>query len=144
MLELAAARTAGAHPYNTTPEHTAMAREVMGPDAGLYVEQKVMLTDDASLARETGAKVLKFYSRAPGYVNAWLRMGFTQDDIDGLSDKFVDALVAWGDVDAIEARLAEHADAGATHVCIHPLHPAEGQAAIDDDALAALAPGSGT
>lgn len=141
MLELAAERTAGAHPYNTTPEHTAMAREVMGPDAGLYVEQKVMLTDDAAAARETGAKVLKFYSRAPGYANAWLKMGFSQDDIDGLSEKLVDGLIAWGDVDAIEARLSEHAEAGATQICIHPLHPESGQAAVDDAVLAALAPG---
>ena len=141
MLELAASRTAGAHPNNTTPEHTAMAREVMGPDAGLFVEQKVMLTNDAELARTTGAKVLKFYSRAPGYRNAWLRMGFTEEDIDGLSEKLVDGLIAWGDVDRIEARLAEHVDAGATHVCIHPLHPEHGQGALDDAVLAALAPG---
>ena len=141
MLELAAERTAGAHPYNTTPEHTAMAHEVMGPDAGLYVEQKVMLTDDAAQARATGARVLKFYSRAPGYRNAWLRMGFTEDDIDHLSEKLVDGLIAWGDVDAIEARLGEHAEAGATHVCIQPLHPESGVGAVDDDVLAALAPG---
>ncbi len=141
MLELAAERTAGAHPYNTTPEHTAMARSVIGPDAGLFVEQKVMLTDDAALARTTGAKVLRFYSRAPGYRNAWLKMGFTDDDIDGLSEKLVDGLIAWGDADAIEARLAEHAEAGATHVCVHPLHPREGQAAIDEEVLVALAPG---
>lgn len=143
MLELAAERSAGAHPYNTTPEHTAMARETMGPDAGLFVEQKVMLTDDAELARTTGAKVLKFYSRAPGYRNAWLRMGFTEDDIDGLSEKLVDGLIAWGDVDRIEDRLTAHAEAGATHVCIHPLHPEHGQGAVDDDVLAALAPGAG-
>ena len=142
MLELAADRTAGAHPYNTTPEHTAMAREVMGPEPGLYVEQKVMLTDDAETARTTGAKVLKFYARAPGYRNAWLKMGFTDEDIDGLSAKLVDGIIAWGDVDAIEARLAEHAEAGASHVCIHPIHPLEGQAAIDDAVLGALAPGS--
>lgn len=142
MLELAAARTAGAHPYNTTPEHTASARATLGPDAILAVEQKVMLTTDASTARETGAKVLKFYSRAPGYRNAWLRMGFTEEDIDGLSPKLVDGLVAWGDVDAIEARLREHAEAGASHVCVHPLHPVGGQASVDDAVLAALAPGA--
>lgn len=141
MLELAAERTAGAHPYNVTPEHTAMAREVMGPDAGLFVEQKVMLTDDAARARETGAKVLKFYSRAPGYRNAWLRMGFTDDDIDGLSDKLVDGLIAWGDLDAIEARLREHEEAGATHLCVHPLDPMLGQGAVDPAVLEALAPG---
>jgi probable F420-dependent oxidoreductase len=141
MLELAAERTAGAHPYNVTPEHTAMAREVMGPEAGLYVEQKVMLTDDAALARETGAKVLKFYSRAPGYRNAWLRMGFTEDDIDGLSERLVDGLIAWGDADAIEARLREHEEAGATHLCVHPLDPVLGQGAVDRTALTVLAPG---
>lgn len=140
MLELAAERSAGAHPYNTTPEHTAMAREVMGPDAELAVEQKVILTEDPELARACGASVLKFYSRAPGYANAWLRMGFTQDDIDSLSNKLVDAVVSWGSADQIEARLQEHADAGATHVCIHPLDPHKGQARPDDAALAALAP----
>ena len=140
MLELAAERTAGAHPYNTTPEHTAMAREVMGPDAGLFVEQKVILTEDAERARSTGAKVLKFYSRAPGYVNAWKRMGFTDDDISTQSDRLVDAIVAWETPEQIETRLQEHADAGATHVCIHPLDPAEGQGRPDDAALQAFAP----
>lgn len=140
MLELAAQRCAGAHPYNTTPEHTAWARAIIGGDCALYVEQKVMLTNDASLARETGTKVLKFYSRAPGYRNAWLKMGFSEEDIDGLSPRLIDGLVAWGDVEAIEARLREHAEAGASHVCIHPLHPQSGQGAVDDVVLAALAP----
>ena len=140
MLELAAERTAGAHPYNTTPEHTAFARSVMGPDAQLCVEQKVMLASDAEQARATGGNVMKFYTRAPGYRNCWKSLGFDDDDIDGLSDRFVDAMVAWGDVDAIERRLAEHADAGATQVCIQVLHPAAGAAAVDYDALSALAP----
>lgn len=144
MLELAAQRCAGAHPYNTTPQHTAWARAIIGDDCGLHVEQKVMLTSDASLARETGAKVLKFYSRAPGYRNAWLKMGFSEDDIDGLSPRLVDGLVAWGDVETIEARLTEHQEAGASHVCIHPLHPDSGQGAVDDAVLAALAPLSTT
>lgn len=141
MLELAAQRTAGAHPYNTTPEHTAMAREVMGPEAGLFVEQKVILTEDAAMARATGANVLRFYSRAPGYVNAWKRMGFSEEDIDSQSDRLVDGLVAWGSVERIEQRLAEHAEAGATQICIHPLDPETGQGRPDREALAALAPG---
>ena len=140
MLELAAERTDGAHPYNTTPEHTAFARSVMGPDSLLCVEQKVMLTTDSAKARATGGKVMKFYARAPGYRNCWKRLGFDDDDIDGLSDRFVDAMVAWGDVDAIERRLAEHADAGATQVCVQVLHPDAGVGAIDYDALVALAP----
>ena len=78
---------------------------------------------------------------APGYRDAWLKMGFTEHDIDGLSEKLVDGIIAWGDVDAIEARLAEHAEAGASHICIHPLHPHSGQGTIDDAVLTALAPG---
>ena len=140
MLELAAERTAGAHPYNTPPAHTAFAREVMGEGPELCVEQKVILTDDESLARRTGAKVMKFYTRAPGYRQCWLRLGFTDDEIDGLADRFVDAMVAWGSVADIEARLAEHAEAGATQVCIQVLHPRYGVGAVDYDALAALAP----
>jgi len=142
MLELAAERTAGAHPYNTTPEHTAMAREVMGPEAGLFVEQKVILTEDPAVARATGASVLRFYSRAPGYVNAWKRMGFSDEDIETQSDRLVDGLIAWGSVDRIEQRLVEHADAGASHICIHPLDPEAGQGRPDQEALAAFAPGS--
>jgi probable F420-dependent oxidoreductase len=142
MLELAAERTSGAHPYNVTPDHTAMARETMGPDAGLYVEQKVMLTSDPEQARETSAKVMKFYIRAPGYRKAWLRMGFTEEEIDELAPRFLDAMVAWGDAATIETRLAEHADAGATHVCIQPLHPEHGWTAVGEEALAALAPGA--
>ena len=140
MLELAAERTDGAHPYNTTPEHTAFARSVMGPGPQLCVEQKVMLTSDADQARATGADVMKFYTRAPGYRDCWKRFGFDDDDIDGPSDRFIDAMVAWGDADAIEQRLAEHADAGATQVCIQVLHPTAGMGAFDYDALAALAP----
>ena len=142
MLELAAERADGAHPYNTTPEHTAFAREVMGPEPMLCVEQKVMLTDDVATARATSANVMKFYTRAPGYRNCWRRLGFDDDDIDGLSQRFVDAMVACGDVDVIEARIAEHFDAGASHVCLQVLHPRAGTAAVDHEALAAVAPGA--
>ncbi len=140
MLELAAARTAGAHPYNVTPDHTAMAREIMGPDAGLFVEQKVMLTTDAARARDTAAVVMAFYSRAPGYRRAWNRLGFDDEDIDGASNRWLDAMVAWGDADTINARIDEHFDAGADHVCIQPLHPEHGVGQLDFDALEALAP----
>lgn len=140
MLELAAERTAGAHSYNVTPDHTEAARRIMGPDAGLHVEQKVMLTGDAEQARATGAGVLKFYTRAPGYRNCWLSLGFAESDIAEPSPRFVDAMVAWGDATAIEARLGEHLEAGATSVCVQVLHPAAGVGAFDYDALEALAP----
>jgi probable F420-dependent oxidoreductase len=138
MLALASERTRGAHTYNVTPEHTAVARNTLGADAWLCVEQKVLLSTDAAQARATGARVLKFYQRAPGYRNNWNRLGFTDDDIDQMSDRFVDAIVAWGDEDAIRARLDAHFAAGATHVCIQPLHPEHGITAIDERVLTAL------
>ena len=97
MLELAADRTDGAHPYNTTPEHTAFARSVMGDGALLCVEQKVMLTTDPEQARSTGAKGHEVLHPGPGVPRLlWKRLGFTDDDIDGLSVRFVDAMVSLG------------------------------------------------
>lgn len=140
MLELAAERTAGALTYNITPEHTASARTILGDRATLYVEQKVILTTDASQARATAAGMLRFYRRAPGYRTAWRSLGFTDDDIDGPSDRWLDAIVAWGDEAAIRRRVDAHFDAGADHVCIQVLHPDQGIGAVDDRALEALAP----
>lgn len=140
MLELAGDKADGAHPYWTTPAHTATAREILGPDKLLCVEQKVVLTSDADVARRTTQSALGIYADLPNYRNNWLRLGFSDEEIDSRADSFIDALVAWGDAGAIRARLDEHRDAGADHVCIqamtpdHPFH-------VDDDALAALAPG---
>ena len=139
MLQLSSGYE-GALTYNVTPEHTASARPLVG-DAKLFVEQKVLLSTDADQARATGAKVLNFYKRVPGYRKMWLSLGFTEDEIDDLSPRFVHALVAWGDEDAIRARIDEHVAAGADHVCLQVLHPEHGQDAFDDDALALLAPG---
>ncbi len=139
MLELAASRADGAHPYWTTPEHTAAARGVLGPDKLLCVEQKVVLTDDASLAHETAAGALRAYANLPNYRNSWLRLGFTDEQIDGREPAFLDAVVAWGSVERIRARIAEHHEAGADHVCIQPLTPGQ-PFAPDADALRALAP----
>jgi probable F420-dependent oxidoreductase len=140
MLELAAERTSGAHTYNVTPQHTAMARGVLGPDAKLYVEQKVMLTTDATQARAAAAGALRFYRKAPGYRSAWLSLGFTEEDIDGPSNRYVDAIVAWGDESAIRRRIREHLDAGANQVCIQPIHPTGGTAVVDYSVVEALAP----
>jgi probable F420-dependent oxidoreductase len=119
MLELARDRTAGAHPYLTTPEHTRAAREALGPDRLLAPEQAVALETDPDRARAMGRQHLTRYLRAPNYTNSWLRLGFTPDDFaDGGSDRLVDALVAWGDEAAIRQRVAAHHDAGADHVCI--------------------------
>lgn len=122
MLELAATRGEGAHPYFVPVEHTAVARETMGPDAGLYVEQMVVLDTDPSTARATARAGMGMYLGLPNYTNNLKRLGWTDDDIaDGGSDRLVDAIVAWGDEAAIAARVQAHRDAGADHVCVQVL-----------------------
>ena len=79
MLELSASAADGAHPYWTTPEHTAMAREVLGPDALLCVEQKVVFTTDADAARAAGNQQIDRYAALPNYRNNWIRLGFSDE-----------------------------------------------------------------
>jgi probable F420-dependent oxidoreductase len=125
MLELARDRTAGAHPYLVTPEHTAVAREALG--AGLLaVEQGVVLDTDSDRARATARQALDVYFGLPNYVNNWLRLGYTREDVDSRSDRLVDALVAWGAPDTIAERVHAHRAAGADHVCIQVLRPFDG------------------
>jgi probable F420-dependent oxidoreductase len=122
VLKLSAQRSAGAHPYLTTPEHTAHARELIGPSAFLAPEHKVVLTTDAGRARAVGRKALDIYLNLANYLNNWRRLGFTDDDITRPgSDRLVDATVAYGTTDAIAARLNEHLDAGADHVAVQVL-----------------------
>ncbi len=141
MLALSAEKAAGAHPYWTTPEHTAMARKIIGPDALLCVEQKVVHTTDAAVARECTRSQLGLYADLPNYRNTWKRLGFTEDEIEGRAPRFLDAVMAWGDHDAIQSRIRAHYDAGATHVCIQPVHPDRRFGLVDWDTLEALAPG---
>lgn len=122
MLRLAAERTAGAIPYFVPVEHTAVAREAMGPDALLAPEQMVVLDTDADQARTTARNMMALYLSAPNYTNNLLRLGFTDDDLaGGGSDRLVDAIVAWGTVDDAVARVDAHLDAGADHVCVQIL-----------------------
>lgn len=124
MLELARDLCDGAHPYFSSPDHTAMARNILGPDKWLCVEQKVILEADPAKARALARPVAQIYLGLPNYRNNWLRMGLTEDDFEnGGSDKFIDATFAWGTVGQIQARLKEHFDAGASHVCIQPVNP---------------------
>jgi probable F420-dependent oxidoreductase len=118
MLELARQRSAGAHPYHTTVEHTSFARKAIGPDALLSPELPVVLETDPERARGVARQGLEHYVVLPNYTNNWRRLGFTDDDITGPSDRLVDALVAWGDVDAIASRVADYRAAGADHVCV--------------------------
>jgi len=122
VLRLSAERSAGAHPYLTTPQHTAKARELVGNSVFLAPEHKVVLTTDRDEARAVGRRYLEHYLGLGNYVNNWLRLGFTEDDVRKPgSDKLVDAVVAYGTPDAIARRLDEHLEAGADHVGIQVL-----------------------
>jgi probable F420-dependent oxidoreductase len=119
MLELAATRAGGAHPYFVPVEHTAVARESMGEGPLLCVEQAVVLETDPSTAREIARRHTSIYLTLPNYTNNLKRFGWTDDDIaDGGSDALTDAIVAWGDIDTVRARVQAHHDAGADHVCV--------------------------
>ncbi len=122
MLELSGKRTNGAHTYNVTPEHTATAREILGAGPWLCVEQAVVLEADAAKARQIARAFLGFYLTLPNYTNNFLRLGFTEDDSkNGGSDRLIDAIVAWGTLDAVRKRIDAHLTAGADHVCIQAL-----------------------
>jgi probable F420-dependent oxidoreductase len=140
MLALAAAKTAGAHPYLVPPEHTAFARETMGKGPWICTEQKVVLSTDAATARAAARTSLAMYLELPNYRRSLKRFGITDDDFAaGGSDRLVDTVVAWGDEKAIDARIRAHIDAGADHVCIQPLNP-DGTLAPDWRVLEAFAP----
>jgi probable F420-dependent oxidoreductase len=139
MTRLAGLRTGGAFPYNVTPEHTELARGILGQDKWLCVEQKVLLVTNPGKARDLARQAMAFYLPLTNYRVNWARLGFSEDDLaGGGSDRFLDAMVAWGDQTAIRTRIKAHFDAGASHVCVQPLHP-EGQPLPDLNALAALA-----
>ncbi|MEQ1786175.1 MAG: LLM class F420-dependent oxidoreductase [Acidimicrobiales bacterium] len=122
MLELAAAKALGAHPYFVPVEHTAFAREILGEGPMLCPEQAVVLATDAEEARAAARQHMSTYLGLPNYTNNLRRFGWGDDDLaDGGSDALVDAIVAWGDEDAIVARVQAHLDAGADHVCVQVL-----------------------
>jgi probable F420-dependent oxidoreductase len=122
VLKLAAERSAGAHPYLTTPQHTAKAREEMGNSVFLAPEHKVVLTNDADEARRIGRETVDHYLGLSNYVNNWRRLGFSEDDVRRPgSDRLIDAVVAYGTPEAIVQRLNEHLEAGADHVAIQVL-----------------------
>ena len=122
----------GAVPYNVTPRHTAIAKKILGPDKILAVEQKVTIETDPAKARALGRKELARYMVLPNYRNNWLREGFTEADLaNGGSDRFIDAMCLWGDADTVRRGLRAHFDAGATHVCLQPVHEEGNMAARD-------------
>jgi probable F420-dependent oxidoreductase len=126
MLRLAAERAGGAHPYFVPPEHTALARKILGSDRLLAVEQAVVLESDSAKAREIARAHTSRYLTLPNYVNNLRRLGFDEEDLaNGGSDRLLDAIVAWGDTTAVIERVRAHQSAGADHVCVQvlPRHP---------------------
>ena len=122
MLETSAAQADGAHPYFTTPEHTALARQAIGAGKLLAPEQMVVLETDPATARSVARAGMAVYLRAPNYLNNLARLGFGEADLaDGGSDRLVDAIVAWGTPEQVAARVRQHRDAGADHVCVQVL-----------------------
>lgn len=127
MLELARTRADGAHPYLVTPEHTARAREILGPGRLLAVEQAVVLSTDPEVVRRRAHWHLEIYTGLANYRASWRRLGFDESDFGrGGSDRLKAALVVGGE-EAAAARVAEHLDAGADTVCVQVLgeHPAD-------------------
>jgi len=119
MLELAAARAAGAHPYFVPAEHTLRAREALGPGPLLAPEVAVVLETDPTKARELARLYASIYLPLPNYAGNLRTLGYTDDDIDhGGSDRLIDAVIPWGDAERVAARVRQHLDAGADHVCI--------------------------
>ena len=119
MLRLSLEKTQGSHPYFVPPEHTARAREILGPDGWLCPEQMVLRETDPEKARAIARKNIQVYIGLPNYQNNLKWIGFEDADFeDGGSDRLVDAIVAWGDDKLIADRIQAHRDAGANHVCI--------------------------
>jgi probable F420-dependent oxidoreductase len=118
MVALSGEKTAGAHPYLVDPEHSRQARAILGPGKLLAPEQGVAFGASIAEARKTAATGISFYKDLPNYRNNWLRLGYTDEEIASDADRFIDGIVACGDAAAMAARVREHWQAGADHVCV--------------------------
>jgi len=135
MLELSAELADGAHPYNVPPDHTRQARARLGAGKLLCVEQAAILETNPAEARATARRFLAIYMGLPNYVENWRRLGFTDTDFaGGGSDRLIDAVIVWGDEKLIRARIDEHWQAGADHVCVQAI----GQPGLPDENLLSL------
>lgn len=122
MLALARDRSAGAHPYLVTPEHTETARRILGPAPLLAPEQAVVVNNDAGAARRVAREYLATYLTLSNYLTNFRRIGFEENDFTGGgSDRLVDSVVLWGDAETVAKGVQAHLDAGADHVSIQPL-----------------------
>lgn len=137
MLELSGAVTTGAHPYFTPVEHTRIARAALGPGPFLAPEVSIAVEGDAATARARARSFMELYLALPNYTNNLRDLGWGDDDLaGGGSDALVDAIVGWGSVDAVAARVREHLDAGADHVCVQVVGTSVAGAVAELEALA--------
>lgn len=121
MLALSAEMADGAHPYFVPVDHTVIAREAIGPNKLLAVEQMVVLEEDPATAREIARQHMGIYLGLPNYANNLIRLGYEEAEVTEAADRVVDAIVAWGSLDDVLARVKAHHDAGADHVCLQVL-----------------------
>jgi probable F420-dependent oxidoreductase len=133
MLDLSAERADGAHSYFVPVEHTTVARERLGPDPVLAVELTAVLETDASAARAVARDFGRHYLALPNYANNLRRLGWSDQDLSGDgSDALIDAVIAWGDLDAVRGRIDDHLAAGADHVCVQFLGSDRSDVRLDD------------
>jgi len=141
-LELARDRAAGAIMLLVTPAYLGTARQILGGQRTLVVDQMVVAGTDPGRARQTARRPLQFLSGLPGYAASFARMGFTEADIAQLSDRLVDELIIWGSPETIAARVGQQLDAGADHIVLHVLsEPGQRGPAEVARTLAGLLPG---
>jgi probable F420-dependent oxidoreductase len=120
-LQLARDRCAGAIVLLVTPNYVGAARQILGEQPALVIDQMLVADADPARARQTARRPLRFLSGLPGYTASFTRMGFTGTDIAGLTDRLVDELIIWGDADTIAARIRQQLQAGADHIILHVL-----------------------
>jgi probable F420-dependent oxidoreductase len=128
MLALARDRANGAYPFLVTPSYVTDARAALGADKTLAVLVMVVPTTDREAARQAAATPLDFLTKVGGYRRNLLRQGFSESDIDDVSDRLLDGITAWGEVDSIAARVAEYRAAGADQVVVRLLGADDEQA----------------
>lgn len=121
MLQLAAQRTSGAHPYLVPVAHTKFARDLIGNGPMINTEMKCVITNNREEGLDLARKALSMYLRLPNYRNNLMRFGWTEDDLETMPTDKIETVVAIGDVDVVAARAKEHLDAGASHVCVQVL-----------------------
>ncbi|MFT4581252.1 MAG: putative F420-dependent oxidoreductase [Gammaproteobacteria bacterium] len=132
LLEVVRQHADGAFCLNQPAEHTAWARDILGPDKKLCVVVRTCCEADPVKARALARNALNFYLPLPAYHRTWKRAGFDESDFaNGGSDRLIDSIIAWGDADQIKARIQAHTDAGASEISLYPInadeHLEEGQ-----------------